>query len=123
MSFRFFRSFGGRWLRFNISKRGVSCTLGKKGLATATLNSRGQITKNINTPVQGLSYRKTTSLSNGKTSRSSKGLTDKQSAKCDARPFGTYKYNRRELEALHLQAIQRIARLEAQLETNEHSSL
>lgn len=40
---------------------------------------------------------------------------------CDARPFGTHKHNRRELEALHLQAIQRIAKLEAQLEANEHS--
>ncbi|MGF1719158.1 DUF4236 domain-containing protein [Vibrio kyushuensis] len=116
MAFRFFRSFGGRWLRFNISKRGVSCTLGKKGLATATLNSRGQITKNINTPVQGLSYRKTTSLSNGKTSRSSKGLTDKQSSKCEARPFGTHNYNRRELEALHMAALERIEELEAQIE-------
>ena len=109
VSFRFFRSFGGRWLRFNVSKRGISCTLGKRGVATATINSRGQITQNINTPIKGVSYRKTQSLS-------SSSLTAKQQANCDARPFGTHKYNRRELEALHMQAVERIAQLEAQLD-------
>ena len=109
MAFRFFRSFGGRWLRFNVSKRGVSCSVGKRGLATATLNSRGQLTTNVNAPVQGLSYRKTTDLNH-------RELTSKQQAKCDERPFGTHIYNRRELEALHADAVNRIAELECELE-------
>ncbi|MEZ8946220.1 DUF4236 domain-containing protein [Vibrio sp. 10N.222.54.B12] len=118
MAFRFFRSFGGRWLRFNVSKRGISCTVGKKGLATATLNSRGQITKNVNTPIQGLSYRKTTSLKGDLTKNTR--LSTKQEAKCDARPFGTHNYNRRELEALHAAALKRIEALEAQLDEQSH---
>ncbi|WP_076411402.1 DUF4236 domain-containing protein [Shewanella sp. UCD-KL12] len=112
MAFRFFRSFGGRWLRFNVSKRGVSCSIGKKGLATTTINSVGKLTTNINAPVQGLSYRTESDLKN-------KNLTSKQQSQCAQRPFGTHKYNRRELEALHVAAVNRIAELEAKL-TGEH---
>lgn len=109
MSFRFFRSFGGRWLRFNVSKKGVSCSVGKRGLATATLSSRGTVSTNINAPVKGLSYRKQTKIA---------GITPAQQKRCNARPFGPHNYPRKQLEAMHIAALDKITELEHEHEIN-----
>ncbi|MGR5254502.1 DUF4236 domain-containing protein [Vibrio astriarenae] len=105
MAFRFFRSFGNKWFRVNVSKRGVSATVGPRGVGGVTINHKGKVTGSVNAPIKGLSYRK--------------DLTPKQAAKVaresQGRPFSPDRYPRRKLEQMHIEALREIEQLREQL--------